>query len=71
MMIGIFPFVRRQNFDASVDSICSSCYQTIASVDRSAETALVSAEQHHVCSPYAEFDHPHWELVLGRLEQRL
>jgi hypothetical protein len=61
MLTGIYPFARRQNLDSSVDSICASCYQTIASADRLTEQALASAEENHVCIPHAEFNHPHWD----------
>jgi hypothetical protein len=60
-MTGMNPFARRQNFDASVDSICTTCYQTIASAEISTEVALASAEQNHVCSPHAEFNYPFWD----------
>jgi hypothetical protein len=58
-----YPFVRRQNHDSSVDSICATCYRTIASADSSTEKALAYAEQNHVCSPHDEFKDPHWEHV--------
>jgi hypothetical protein len=61
LLTGIFPFVRRQNLDSSVDSICAACYQTIASADLTTEVELASAEQNHLCSPHSEFNHPHWE----------
>jgi hypothetical protein len=62
-MTGMKTFARRQNFDASVDSICTNCYQTIASTDSVTEVGLASAEQNHVCSPHAEFNRPHWDAL--------
>jgi len=62
-MTPIHPFARRQNQDSSIDSICASCYQTIASSDSTTESTLMSAEQNHVCSPHAEFNYLHWDQV--------
>ena len=53
-MVTIFPtFVRRRNRDSSVDSICTRCFQTIASVDSDEE--LATHEEKHICDPYGEF----------------
>ena len=61
MLTGIYPFARRQNQDSSIDSICATCYQTIASADTTTVEALASAEENHQCIPHAEFNHLHWE----------
>jgi hypothetical protein len=50
-MANLVTFVRRQNQDHSVDSICMTCYQTIAKVGDP-----TSAEQDHICNPYGEFN---------------
>ena len=42
-------FVRRENRDSTVDSICLKCYQTIVKANYEAE--LVSAEEKHNCLP--------------------
>jgi hypothetical protein len=60
-MTSLVSFARRQNHDSSIDSICTTCYQTIASAESATEVALSSAEQNHVCSPHGEFNHPRWE----------
>ena len=46
-MISMETFVRRQNPDSTVDSICTLCYQTVAKVRH--ECDLISAEENHVC----------------------
>jgi hypothetical protein len=42
-------FARRRNRDSSIDSICTLCFQTIASADR--EEDLVHREEVHICDP--------------------
>jgi hypothetical protein len=54
-------FVRRQNPDLSVDSICTACYQTIARGDLSTDPRLGVAERNHQCNPFGEFNYPHWK----------
>ena len=54
------PFAHRSNPDKSIDSICTACFQTIASEDL--EGKLLAHEESHVCDPYwqvsrARFDH--------------
>ena len=46
-------FAHRLNSDSSVDSICTRCYQTVASDNH--EPNLESAEASHECAPGAEF----------------
>ena len=46
-------FARRPNRDSTIDSICTSCFQTIASATRLEELAF--DEEKHVCDPYGEF----------------
>ena len=60
---GIYPFARRQNQDSSVDSICATCYETIASGTWISDIALAAAEQNHVCNPSGEFNYLHWDKV--------
>jgi hypothetical protein len=69
-MKGFYPFVRRQNQDSSIDSICATCYQTIASTDRATEQGstsqeLGSAEQVHVCNLNGEFNHQLEHSIIG------
>ena len=47
------PFARRRNIDSSIDSICTTCFLTIASVG--SEEELVAHEEKHVCDPFGEF----------------
>ncbi len=47
------PFARRRNQDSSIDSICTKCFQTIASA--ACEEELVTPEEKHGCDPYGEF----------------
>jgi hypothetical protein len=54
-MTSFVSFARRQNHDSSIDSICTQCYQTIAS--SSADSDLTFAEQGHVCNPNGEFNY--------------
>lgn len=44
------PFAHRRNPDASIDSICTTCFQTIASED--SEGKLIVHEERHSCDPY-------------------
>jgi len=53
-MPNILAFARRHNRDASIDSICTRCYQTIARERNEAD--LASAERHHACDLNAESD---------------
>ena len=50
-------FVKRRNRDSSIDSICTKCFLTIASVTTS-EDDLAAREEKHICDPYE---------VLGRM----
>jgi hypothetical protein len=47
------PFAHRRNPDKSIDSICTACFQTIASEDL--EDELVAHEKSHSCDPYWKF----------------
>ena len=47
-------FMRRRNPDSTIDSICESCYQTIAKGRD--EQSLTEAEQSHACYSNAESD---------------
>ena len=49
-----FPlFARRLNKDSSIDSICTKCFQTIATL--ACEDDLAEPEQKHICDPLGEF----------------
>jgi len=52
-MTTLAPFAHRRNPDRSVDSICTTCFQTIASEDR--EDSLIAHEGRHACDPYWQF----------------
>jgi hypothetical protein len=58
-MTSFVSFARRQNHDSSIDSICTKCYQTIASADT--VSLLAIAEQSHLCDPNGEFTQKHVE----------
>ena len=44
-----FSFAHRRNDDGTVDSICPSCFRTVAQSAR--ELDLHKAEDSHVCNP--------------------
>ncbi len=46
-------FAHRRNRDASFDSICTTCYQTVASAD--SESELIHVEERHACDQNSEF----------------
>ena len=46
-------FAHRLNRDASFDSICITCYKTIASAD--SEGKLIAHEERHSCDSNGEF----------------
>jgi hydroxyethylthiazole kinase-like sugar kinase family protein len=48
-MTSIVSFARRQNRDSSIDSICTKCFQTVASAQSESELAV--SDQSHVCNP--------------------
>ena len=51
-MTSSISFARRRNHDSSIDSICTRCYQTIASAEKVNE--LETAEENHLCDPDGE-----------------
>lgn len=53
-MTRFISFARRRNPDSTVDSICTRCYQTIASAQNAA--FLTGAEEAHLCDANAELD---------------
>jgi len=52
-MVALIPFAHRRNSDAWLDSICTTCFQTIASED--SEGKLIAHEERHSCDPYWQF----------------
>jgi hypothetical protein len=58
-MTSFISFARRQNRDSSVDSICTKCYQTIASAENVKD--LVDVEEAHQCDPNGEHNHYYGE----------
>jgi hypothetical protein len=53
-MTSYISFARRRNHDSSIDSICTKCYQTIASGQD--DSSLTNADEGHLCDPNAELD---------------
>jgi hypothetical protein len=53
-MTSFISFAHRLNRDSTVDSICTRCYQTIASHKNA--SVLESAEIAHECDPSGEFN---------------
>jgi hypothetical protein len=53
------PFAWRRNRDSSIDSICTNCFQTIASA--ACVDDLAAHEQEHVCDPFGEIVSRHAE----------
>jgi hypothetical protein len=51
------PFAHRRNPDRSIDSICTTCFHTIASEESDDE--LMAHEGRHSCDPYWQFTRPH------------
>jgi hypothetical protein len=47
------PFAHRRNPDASIDTICTACFQTIATEDSAEE--LIRHEERHSCDPNWQF----------------
>ena len=47
-------FPHRRNWDGTFDSICPSCFVTIATKD--SETELAAAEAAHICDRYYGWD---------------
>jgi len=56
-MTTFISFARRRNHDASIDLICTKCYQTIASADNASDLEVY--EQAHQCDPNGEFNQSH------------
>lgn len=48
-MITAVSFVRRVNPDSTIDSICLSCFRTVATAQQ--ESDLVEKENGHTCRP--------------------
>jgi hypothetical protein len=46
-------FAHRRNPDKSIDSICTTCFRTIASEDT--DDKLTAHEKRHLCDPYWQF----------------
>jgi hypothetical protein len=53
------PFAHRSNPDKSVDSICTTCFQTIASEDL--EDKLAAHEESHSCDPNWHYSGAHYD----------
>ena len=62
-MSGFPPFAKRQNWNSSIDSICTKCFQTIAPAN--IEMELAAREQKHTCDPFGAFSHTYAGSVMG------
>jgi hypothetical protein len=62
-MTSFISFARRRNHDSSIDSICTRCYQTVASGDT--ERELETVEESHLCDPNGEFSREHVDSQRG------
>jgi hypothetical protein len=51
-MTTLIPFAHRRNPDESFDSICTTCFQTIAT--ENGEGKLIAHEERHTCDPIYE-----------------
>ena len=51
-MTNVNSFAHRRNSDTSFDSICLTCFQTIASAD--SVDKLIVYEEYHSCDPNSE-----------------
>jgi hypothetical protein len=60
-MTTFISFARRQNRDATVDSICTRCYQTIASSNNANDLAVHEAT--HRCDINGEFNQHEQEVA--------
>jgi hypothetical protein len=58
-MNGILDFVRRSNEDSTIDSICTKCFQTVASGKSVFD--LIRAEEAHTCVPLSLRQRDYWE----------
>src|SRR5277367_612305 len=56
-MTTFISFARRRNSDTTIDSICTKCYQTIASAHTPGD--LQAYEQVHRCDPSEEINYSH------------
>jgi len=50
MPIGFLIFAHRNNLDGTCDTICSRCFQTIATVRDEAEFPKIEGQ--HICDPH-------------------
>lgn len=58
-MTTLIPFAHRRNPDTSIDSICTTCFQTIASED--SEGKLIAHEERHSCDPNWQVSRAHFD----------
>jgi len=49
-MAELTKFARRSNLDGTMDTICTRCMATVATVYD--ERELLRFEQHHICDPF-------------------
>ena len=58
-MSSLIPFAHRRNPDKSIDSICTTCFQTIASEDSAGK--VIAREGSHTCDPLWQFSRAGYE----------
>ena len=51
-MTTVNSFAHRRNRDASIDSICLTCFRTVATAD--SMDKLIDCEEYHSCDPNSE-----------------
>ena len=57
------PFAKRQNWNSSIDSICTKCFRTVATAN--SEQELVAREEKHACDPFGAFSHTYTVSDMG------
>jgi hypothetical protein len=58
-------FLRHENANGTIDSVCKSCFATVATATK--ETELEESERTHVCDPHLM---EHWKEVAKRRETK-
>jgi hypothetical protein len=61
-------FAHRLNRDESFDSICTTCFKTIASED--SEGKLLTHEERHSCDPGWQFTRARWQNLSAQASER-
>jgi len=61
-------FAHRLNRDASFDSICTTCFETVASEDN--ESKLTAHEERHLCDVFTLSRLDSWEKTAAQAPRR-